>query len=138
MMDAEAKAIAPGTAVTMTTAGGEKLGVAFFNPHTLISARMLARDTDLVIDRERVRTRHRMVDEADYFALLGVRRDASSFEVQRAFEAARRDFSPESFPPELRRELARELDEIGRSLDEAYWILRDDQLRARYAANLLD
>ena len=98
----------------------------------------LVSEADLVIDRERVRTRHRMVDEADYFALLGVRRDASSFEVQRAFEAARRDFSPESFPPELRRELARELDEIGRSLDEAYWILRDDQLRARYAANLLD
>jgi 23S rRNA (cytosine1962-C5)-methyltransferase len=51
MMDAEAKAIPPGTAVTLTTAGGERLGVAFFNPHTLIAARVLARDTDAVIDR---------------------------------------------------------------------------------------
>jgi 23S rRNA (cytosine1962-C5)-methyltransferase len=51
MMDAEAKAIPPGTAVTLTTAGGERLGVAFFNPHTLIAARVLTRDTDAVIDR---------------------------------------------------------------------------------------
>ena len=51
MMDAEAKAIPPGTAVTVTTAGGERLGVAFFNPHTLIAARVLTRDTDAVIDR---------------------------------------------------------------------------------------
>jgi 23S rRNA (cytosine1962-C5)-methyltransferase len=51
MMDAEAKAIAPGTPVTLTTAGGERMGVAFFNPHTLISARVLTADTDTVIDR---------------------------------------------------------------------------------------
>ncbi|MDB5397020.1 MAG: SAM-dependent methyltransferase [Rhodospirillales bacterium] len=51
MMDAEAKAIPPGTTVTLTTAGGERLGVAFFNPHTLIAARVLATDTDTVIDR---------------------------------------------------------------------------------------
>jgi len=51
MMDAEAKAIPPGTPVTVTTAGGERLGVAFFNPHTLIAARVLSKDTDTVIDR---------------------------------------------------------------------------------------
>jgi 23S rRNA (cytosine1962-C5)-methyltransferase len=51
MMDAEAKAIPPGTAVTVTTAGGERLGVAFFNPHTLIAARVLTTDTDVAIDR---------------------------------------------------------------------------------------
>src|ERR1700748_2591702 len=52
MMDAEAKAIAPGTPVTLTTAGGEKLGVGYFNPHTLIAARVLAADTDTAIDRD--------------------------------------------------------------------------------------
>ena len=51
MMDAEAKAIPPGTPVTLTTAGGERMGVAFFNPHTLIAARVLTTDTDAVIDR---------------------------------------------------------------------------------------
>ena len=50
-MDAEAKAIPPGTAVTLTTAGGERLGVAFFNPHTLIAARLLTKNADIAIDR---------------------------------------------------------------------------------------
>ena len=44
MMDAEAKAIPPGTPVTLTTAGGERLGAGFFNPHTLIAARVLTAD----------------------------------------------------------------------------------------------
>jgi 23S rRNA (cytosine1962-C5)-methyltransferase len=51
MMDAEAKAIPPGTVVTLTAAGGERLGVAFFNPHTLIAARVLSTDTDVTVDR---------------------------------------------------------------------------------------
>ncbi len=50
-MDAEAKAIPPGTVVTLTTAGGERLGAAFFNPHTLIAARLLTAEADAVIDR---------------------------------------------------------------------------------------
>src|SRR5471032_2158455 len=49
MMDAEAKAIPPGTAVTLTTAGGERLGVSFFNPHTLIAGRLLTKDSDAKI-----------------------------------------------------------------------------------------
>jgi 23S rRNA (cytosine1962-C5)-methyltransferase len=51
MMDAEAKAIPAGTPVTLTTAGGERLGVGFFNPHTLIAARVLTTNADTVIDR---------------------------------------------------------------------------------------
>ena len=51
MMDAEAKVIPPGTPVTLTTAGGERMGVAFFNPHTLIAARVLTANTDIAIDQ---------------------------------------------------------------------------------------
>jgi 23S rRNA (cytosine1962-C5)-methyltransferase len=51
MMDAEAKAIAPGTPVTLTTAGGDRLGAGWFNPHTLIAARVLTADADVAIDR---------------------------------------------------------------------------------------
>jgi len=98
----------------------------------------LVGETDLAIDRERVRARHDLVTEADYFALLGVRRDATRFEIKRAYEAARRDFAAETFPPELRRELAVELDEIAQVLDEAYRVLRDDRLRGDYLANLMD
>jgi 23S rRNA (cytosine1962-C5)-methyltransferase len=50
-MSSAAKALAPGTLVTMLTATGDALGVAMFNPHTLISARFLDRDAGRVIDR---------------------------------------------------------------------------------------
>lgn len=98
----------------------------------------LVGETDLAIDRERVRARWQLVTEADYFALLGVRRDATGFEIRRAYQAARRDFAPEGFPPDLRRELARELEEIGSVLDEAFRVLRDDRLRQTYLANLIE
>ncbi|MCB9564334.1 MAG: DUF4388 domain-containing protein [Kofleriaceae bacterium] len=98
----------------------------------------LVGETDLAIDRERVRARHRLVDEADYFALLGVRRDATGFEIKRAYEAARRDFDADAFPPELRAELAVELAEIESVLDEAFRVLRDDGLRGHYLEHLRD
>ena len=43
-MDAAAKALPPGTLVTLRKAGGEAMGVATFNAHTLVSARILDRD----------------------------------------------------------------------------------------------
>ncbi len=95
-------------------------------------------ESDLAIDRERVRARWQLVAEADYFTLLGVRRDATSFEIRRAYEAARRDFAAEGFPGELRHELARELDDIATVLDEAFRVLRDDPLRREYLSHLVD
>lgn len=99
---------------------------------------ILVGETDMVIDRERVRARWQLVTEADYFALLGVRRDATAFEIRRAYQSARRDFSPETFPADLRRELAQELDDIGSVLDEAFRVLRDDRLRGTYLSNLVE
>ncbi len=96
----------------------------------------LVGESDLAIDRDRVRARAALVADSDYFALLGVRRDATGFEIKRAYEAARRDFATESFPGELRRELEGELDEIAVVLDEAYRVLRDDALRAAYRTHL--
>jgi hypothetical protein len=98
----------------------------------------LVGETDLAIDRERVRARWQLVTEADYFALLGVRRDATGFEIRRAYQAARRDFAADCFPVDLRRELAQELDDIAHVLDEAFRVLRDDRLRQTYLANLIE
>lgn len=50
VMDAAAKALLPGTLVTVVDAGGERLGVATFNPHSLIALRLLSRHPDTVID----------------------------------------------------------------------------------------
>src|ERR1700730_16392973 len=51
-MDAEAKAIAPGSLVTLKTGDGRALGVATFNPHTLVAARLIDRDAGRRIDRD--------------------------------------------------------------------------------------
>src|SRR5215469_3880058 len=50
-MDAEAKALAPGSLVTLRRADDSPLGVAMFNPHTLLAARLLDRDATRPIGR---------------------------------------------------------------------------------------
>jgi 23S rRNA (cytosine1962-C5)-methyltransferase len=50
-MDAAAKALSPGSLVTVRRANESALGVAMFNPHTLIAARLLDRDATRPIGR---------------------------------------------------------------------------------------
>jgi 23S rRNA (cytosine1962-C5)-methyltransferase len=56
-MDAAAKSLARGSLVTLKTADGRTLGVATFNPNTLVAARMLDRDAGRRIDAEFFATR---------------------------------------------------------------------------------
>jgi 23S rRNA (cytosine1962-C5)-methyltransferase len=56
-MDNTAKKMAPGTLVRLAAATGEPLGVAMFNPHTLIAARILDRNPATVVDAEFLRQR---------------------------------------------------------------------------------
>jgi 23S rRNA (cytosine1962-C5)-methyltransferase len=48
-IDAAAKALPPGTLVTLQRADQRPMGVAMFNPHTLVAARILDRDAARVI-----------------------------------------------------------------------------------------
>src|SRR5262249_16273938 len=50
-MDAAAKGLDPGSLVTLRRSDGGPLGVAMFNPHTLLAARLLDRDTARPIGR---------------------------------------------------------------------------------------
>jgi 23S rRNA (cytosine1962-C5)-methyltransferase len=50
-IDAAAKALPPGTLVTLRRADERPFGVAMFNPHTLIAGRLLDRDAGRVIDK---------------------------------------------------------------------------------------
>jgi hypothetical protein len=92
----------------------------------------------LEIDRERITAKHALMQEGDYFAVLGVRRDATDHEIRRAYEQARRDFAPERFEPSLAAELAAELRVINEVVQEAYDVLRDRTLRTAYRAHLSD
>jgi 23S rRNA (cytosine1962-C5)-methyltransferase len=50
-MDAAAKALMPGSLVTLRRADERPFGVAMFNPHSLIAGRLLDRDAGRAIDR---------------------------------------------------------------------------------------
>ena len=51
VMDAAAKALEPGALVRLDNASGEAEGLAFFNKHTLIAARLISRAVKLQVDQ---------------------------------------------------------------------------------------
>ena len=73
-MDPETKALKPGSLVRLTTADETPLGVAMFNPHSLIGARMMGTNSELVVDRDELKRRiahaavlrDRLYDEPHY------------------------------------------------------------------------
>jgi hypothetical protein len=83
--------------------------------------------------RERVRARMALVDEADYFAILGVPRGATGYEIRRAYVELRRAFEPTRLlsTPALT-PLLGDVQKIVTVLEEAYEILRDSARRERY------
>ena len=50
LMDPETKALPPGSLVILRAPGGEAVGLATFNPHSLIAARVLTSNPEAVID----------------------------------------------------------------------------------------
>ncbi len=81
-MDAAAKALPPGTVVTLSDAGGQLLATAQFNPRTLISARVLAFQPDVAIDEtfiaarlhSALKLRERLLDRP-YYRLIHAEAD---------------------------------------------------------------
>ncbi len=47
----EAKALEPGSLITVSTADGQPIGTAMFNPRPLVSARLITREVGVAIDR---------------------------------------------------------------------------------------
>lgn len=87
---------------------------------------------DDVAVRTRIERRKALVEEGDYFALLGVGRNATGYEVRRAYLALKREFAPETLLSAGTADLREDLDLILEVLEEAYDILHDDARRARY------
>ncbi len=82
--------------------------------------------------RGRVLARKALVDEGDYFAVLGVGRSATGYDIRRAYTALRRDLEPGRVLTARTADLAETLDEILSVLEEAYQILSDQRRRERY------
>ena len=84
------------------------------------------------VDKERLLAKRAQLEDADYFAILGVDSEAQPHEIERAWERLRQDFAPERFAPSLRGEFDETLGDIAAILDEAYHILRDPEVRRAY------
>jgi len=82
--------------------------------------------------RSKVQARRALVDEGDYFALLGVPRAATGYDIRRSYVELRRQFDPSELLRPNTLDLRDDLDTILEVLDEAYEILRDQQRRERY------
>jgi hypothetical protein len=87
---------------------------------------------DVEAARERVRARLQVVEDGDYFAVLGVAHDATGYEVRRAYLDLRRSFDPSRVLTAALAALAPDVRKITGVLDEAYEILKDPARRERY------
>ncbi len=87
-------------------------------------------DEDAV--RDRIRARVQLVDEGDYFALLGVPHNATAYEVKRAYLDLRRAFEPSRVLTPALLDLAEDVRRITIVLEEAYEILAENARRERY------
>jgi len=82
--------------------------------------------------RDRIRARIQLVEEGDYFALLGVPHNATAYEVKRAYLDLRRAFEPARVLTPALVDLAEDVRRITLVLEEAYEILGDNARRERY------
>ncbi len=82
--------------------------------------------------RVRVEARLALVEEGDYFSLLGVPHDATGYEIRRAFLDLRHSFEPSRALTPGTLDLAPELAKIVDVLEEAYDVLKDATRRERY------
>ncbi len=82
--------------------------------------------------RQRVRARLALVEDGDYFAVLGVPRSATAYEIRRAYLELRRGFEPSRLLTAQTADLAEDVRLVVEVLDEAYEILRDRHRRERY------
>jgi CheY-like chemotaxis protein len=94
------------------------------------AAEAAALDSEAI--RERVRARLQLVEDGDYFAVLGVPRDATGYEVRRAFLELRRAFDPSRLLSAEVLDLTDDVRDITTVLEEAYEILKDAPRRERY------
>jgi hypothetical protein len=90
------------------------------------------------VDVQRLEAKYEQVQDADYFTILGLPRNAGTDEVQRAYERLSEEFDPIRFSGHPDPSLQQRAQVVHRLLEEAAKALEDDRRRAEYARHLLD
>jgi len=86
--------------------------------------------------RRRVLARMDVVQEGDYFEILGVSRQATSYEIRRAYLEMRRAFEPSRLLTAATADLSDDVQLLLEVVEEAWEALRDPARRGRYLAAL--
>src|SRR5690606_932657 len=87
--------------------------------------------------RELIANRKALVEEGDYFQLLGLSPHATAYDIRRAYLDLKRTFHPGKLLAPSTSDLRDDVDLISTVLDEAYDILHDHTRRERYRRALL-
>ncbi len=87
--------------------------------------------------RARIQRKRALVEESDYFGLLGVSPEATGYEIRRAYLGLRKELDPGVLLTARTADLREDLELVLEVLSEAYDILRDDARRERYRRALL-
>jgi CheY-like chemotaxis protein len=95
-------------------------------------------DDPASVDKRRLEDRLTLAREADYFALLGLPRDAGRADVRHAYTELMRTFGEGWLEESTREAMQSELHELRAALGEARDVLQDDALRSAYLAQLED
>ncbi len=92
----------------------------------------LIADLDDEARRARILSRKALVEEGDYFAVLGLHPSATAYDIRRAYVDLRHELEPHRILTAATVDLRDDLDDILAVLDEAFEILRDQVRRDRY------
>ena len=87
-------------------------------------------DADAV--RQRIRARLAVIEEGDYFQVLGVPKSATSYELRRAYLEGRRALEPSRLLTVATVDMLDDVQLVLEVMEEAYEVLRDDARRTRY------
>ncbi|MEE3328387.1 MAG: DnaJ domain-containing protein [Myxococcota bacterium] len=79
----------------------------------------------------------RIVDELDYYQVLGLRPEAQASEIKRAYHETARSLHPDANRHLKPHQLA-DCERIAKRISEAYCVLRDPRQRKAYDAHRLD
>ncbi|MBI2392561.1 MAG: DnaJ domain-containing protein [Deltaproteobacteria bacterium] len=82
--------------------------------------------------RARIAARRALVEDGDYFAILGVSREATGYEIKRAYLDVRKALDPTRVMRPSLLDAADDLKLVLSVLDEAYDVLKDATRRERY------
>ncbi len=87
---------------------------------------------DAEVLRTRILSRLALVEQGDYFSVLGVGRNATTYDIQKAYLELRKQFEPARVLTPKTLDLRQQVDLVVEVLEEAHEILSDTVRRERY------